>query len=76
MPWRDYDFFVYIAASRSHQLYIGFTNSLRRRMAEHREHRPGAYTARYNIDRLVFYEHPSVRPERNRSRERPEGLEP
>ena len=54
---REYDFFVYIAASRSRQLYIGFTNGLRRRMAEHREHRPGTYTARYKIDRLVYYEH-------------------
>jgi putative endonuclease len=56
MPRKEYDFFVYIAASRSRQLYIGFTNGLRRRMAEHREHRPGTYTARYNIDRLVYYE--------------------
>ena len=34
MAWREYDFFVYIAASRSYQLYIGFANGLRRRMAE------------------------------------------
>ena len=56
-PRKEYDFFVYIAASRSRQLYVGFTNSVRRRMAEHREHRPFTYTARYNIDRLVYYEH-------------------
>ena len=57
MTSKDYDFFVYILASRSHQLYVGFTNSLQRRILEHREHRPGAYTARYRIDRLVYYEH-------------------
>ena len=57
MPWREYDFFVYIIASRTHQLYIGFTNSLQRRMGEHRERRSGAYSAKYNIDRLVYYEH-------------------
>jgi putative endonuclease len=37
--------------------YIGMTNSLRRRVLEHRERRRGAYTARYNIDRLVYTEH-------------------
>ncbi len=57
MQRRDYSFYVYIMASRSHQLYIGMTNSLRRRVLEHREHRRGAYTARYNIDRLVYKEH-------------------
>ena len=57
MAKREYDFFVYIAASRTHQLYIGFTNSLQRRMDEHRERRPGTYAARYNINRLVYYEH-------------------
>ena len=56
MPPRDYGFFIYIAASRSRQLYIGMTNSLRRRMAEHREHCHGTYTGRYRIDRLVYYE--------------------
>jgi putative endonuclease len=53
----EYDFFVYIAASRSHQFYVGFTNGLQRRMKEHKEHHAGTYTARYNIDRLVYYEH-------------------
>ena len=56
MQRREYHFFVYIAASRSRQLYVGFTNGLRRRMAEHRAHRAGTYTARYRIDRLVWYE--------------------
>lgn len=56
MPPRDYGFFIYIAASRSRQLYIGMTNSLQRRMAEHREHLPDTYTGRYRIDRLVYYE--------------------
>ena len=57
MARREYDFFVYIAASRSRQLYVGFTTGLRVRMKQHRERRPGTYTARYNIDRLVYYEH-------------------
>ncbi len=55
-PWKEYTFFVYILASRSRQLYIGFTNGLHVRVKQHREHRPDTYTARYNIDRLVYYE--------------------
>jgi putative endonuclease len=57
MPQREYDFFVYILASRSRQLYVGFTQALAIRLGQHLEHRPGTYTARYKIDRLVYYEH-------------------
>jgi putative endonuclease len=57
LPPKEYDFFVYIAASRSRQLYVGFTNALHIRIKQHRQHRPGTYTALYNIDRLVYYEH-------------------
>ena len=53
---REYDFFVYIAASRSRQLYVGMTNSLQRRMSEHREHLLGTDTGRYGIGRLVYCE--------------------
>jgi putative endonuclease len=56
MSQRDYLFYVYILANRSRNLYIGLTNNLPKRLAQHREHRPGTYTARYKIDRLVYYE--------------------
>jgi putative endonuclease len=49
-------YFVYILASRFKTLYVGVTNDLGRRLAQHRERRPGSYTARYRIDRLVHYE--------------------
>ena len=48
---------IYILASRSHQLYVGMTNSLERRMEEHRAAVPGHHTARYRINRLVYFEH-------------------
>ena len=57
MPAREYHFYVYILASRSHQLYIGITNNLVCRIAEHREGRHSTYTARYNINRLVHFIH-------------------
>jgi putative endonuclease len=56
MPRRDFNFFVYILSNRSHVLYIGITNNLCRRILEHRKQLPGSFTARYRIDRLVYFE--------------------
>jgi putative endonuclease len=56
MPQREYKFWVYILSNRSHILYIGMTNSLRARVAEHRKGKPGSFTTRYKIDRLVYYQ--------------------
>ena len=53
---------VYIMASRSHQLYVGVTNSIVRRVREHKNHIFEGFTAKYNIDRLVWYEtYPYIR---------------
>ena len=49
-------YFVYILSSRFKTLYIGVTNDLARRLAQHRERRAGTYTPRYRIDRLVYLE--------------------
>jgi putative endonuclease len=57
MPPPEYHFWVYIMASRSLQLYIGFTSQLRTRVAQHKELRAGTHTAQYNITRLVYFEH-------------------
>ncbi len=56
MPAREYEFFVYILSSRSRTLYIGVTGNLRVRVLQHREKRRGSFTARYKIDRLVYFE--------------------
>ena len=48
--------YVYILASDDRHLYVGVTNDLTRRMHEHRASRPGSYTARYGIMRLVYFE--------------------
>ena len=56
MSVRDHRYFVYILASRSRQLYVGMTNSIMARVAKHREFQADAYTARYRIYRLVYYE--------------------
>lgn len=50
-------FFVYILASRKHgTLYIGITNDLLRRAYEHRLKAVRGFTARYGVDKLVYYE--------------------
>ncbi len=52
---RDHRYAVYIMASRSHNLYIGVTNDIGRRVREHKDHTFAGFTARYNVDRLVWY---------------------
>jgi len=49
-------YFVFILASRQTggALYIGLTNTLKRRMIEHRDGIGARHTKRYGIDRLVI----------------------
>jgi len=47
---------VYILSSRFRTLYVGVTNDLERRVAEHRMRTPGSFCGRYRIDRLVHVE--------------------
>ena len=54
-PVRQY--YVYILASLSRRLYVGVTNDLRRRVFEHRRADRVAFTARYRITNLVYFEH-------------------
>jgi putative endonuclease len=44
---------IYILASASRNLYIGVTNNLQRRLAEHREGLVPGFTSRYRVFRLV-----------------------
>ena len=45
--------YVYIMTNRSRTLYVGVTNNLMRRVAEHKAGTGKTFTARYRIDRLV-----------------------
>ncbi len=49
--------YVYILASRRNgTLYTGFTNNLFGRVLAHREGKASAFTTRYNVKMLVWYE--------------------
>ena len=62
MGGRSRSYWVYILASRSRVLYVGVTNDLARRLAEHRAGEGGAFTKRYHVHRLVYVEeHADVR---------------
>ncbi len=47
--------FVYILTNASKTLYVGVTNDLERRVQEHRKKTVAGFTARYNINQLVYF---------------------
>lgn len=47
---------VYILASLSKVLYVGVTNDLSRRTHEHKIKAAKGFSAKYQVDRLVYYE--------------------
>jgi putative endonuclease len=47
---------IYIMCSLSRTLYTGVTNNLERRVFEHKQAQPGSFTARYNVNHLVYFE--------------------
>jgi len=50
-------YYVYILASRRHgTLYIGVTNSLQKRLAEHRSGKGLSFVKTYGVYRLVYVE--------------------
>jgi len=55
--WNVKEFYVYMMTNRSRiVLYTGVTNDLTRRVWEHKNHVVNGFTAKYKLDRLVYYE--------------------
>ncbi len=54
---RDHTYFVYILTNASRRsLYIGVTNALKSRVRQHKEKAHEGFTAKYNLNRLAYYE--------------------
>ena len=68
-------YFTYIMASRSHTLYIGVTGELLKRVFQHKWKEHDGFTAKYNCDRLVWFERHQDICAGDRPREGTEGLE-
>ena len=49
-------YFVYIMASSNGTLYVGMTNSLEKRVYQHKEKVVEGFTSRYDVNRLVYFE--------------------
>ena len=49
-------YFVYIMTNQSRTLYVGMTNNLGRRVAEHKEGKVPGFTRRYRAKQLVYLE--------------------
>jgi putative endonuclease len=54
----EYGGFVYILTNKNHTVfYVGVAASVSSRLQQHREKLyPKTFTARYNIDKLIYYE--------------------
>ena len=50
------EYHIYIMASKSVVLYVGVTNDIKRRVAEHIEGEGSAFVRRYKVNRLVYVE--------------------
>jgi putative endonuclease len=55
---RDHNYYVYILTNKQRRsLYIGMTNDLGRRTAEHKAGKVAGFTQRYQLKQLVWFDH-------------------
>ncbi len=51
------NFYVYILTNKPKGvLYVGMTNELERRIADHKTKQVKGFTYKYNVDKLVYFE--------------------
>lgn len=67
----EQSYFVYITTNQHHTtLYTGVTNDLIRRIEEHKKGIGSAFSKRYNLTKLVYYEvYPDIRSAINQEKQ-------
>lgn len=54
---REHKYYTYILThENNHIFYVGVTNNIKRRTAEHKAATHGTHVGRYNIKKLVYFE--------------------
>lgn len=54
----NHNYYVYIIANWNNKvIYVGVTNNLERRIYEHKNKLGEGFSKRYNLTKLVYYEH-------------------
>ena len=54
----QHNYYIYIVSNTNNRVvYIGVTSDLVHRIKEHKNKIYDGFTRRYNVDRLVYYEH-------------------
>ncbi len=51
------DYYIYIMSNYSLVLYVGITDNLELRVNQHKSKEIPGFTSRYNLTRLVYFEH-------------------
>jgi putative endonuclease len=55
---KTHNYYIYIMTNKNNTvLYTGVTNDLRRRIYEHKNKLRKGFTKKFNIDKLVYFEH-------------------
>ncbi len=57
---KNHNYYIYILTNKYNKvIYVGMTNNLDRRLYEHKNKLIDGFTKKYNVDKLVYYEHTS-----------------
>ncbi len=56
MPREERTYYVYIMTNIARTLYVGMTNSLIRRVLQHKQKTTPGFTSKYGLTRLVYFE--------------------
>jgi len=49
-------YYLYIMASKTGTVYVGFTSDIKERVYQHKNHLLPGFTDKYNVERLVYIE--------------------